>query len=782
MFKHYFIITLRGIFKDKVFSIINIVGLALAIACAFLLIFWITFETSFENGYTNKDRIYKLLIQEERDEGVYYRGTMRDLSEKLKEMYPQIEAAAMFVNYHTTISLESTTGDGIMANVASTNSDFLRMFSLEYMEGSPQAVFNNKGSAMILTEEAAATFFGDSSAIGKKLLYYGNAFTVEAVVKLPKNTIFQFDILMPGDKVYDSGMQLIMLKENEKMSNSLSNQLSDFPKSIQDTKDKIAVQKITDIHLHTPLEIKDKGSYGVKFKYGNSTQIIYFSFAVFLILLMAIINYVNTSIARAMNRMKEVGVRKVTGAHKKHLIERFLFESFIITAIAVVLSFAFTQFVFPEFSEVMGNKISLTFNLQTILIAVGTCIIIAGLSGGYAAFYLSSFKPAIILRGGVTPGAKDRLRAALLGVQFFLSIGILICTVFIYKQINAIFNESTGMDRDNIIILDTSLWYQSEDFITIIKQENPNIIDATMANCPPYNAPWSYTGQSWEGNEKDMSHVNFTRIFCDSHYASTFGLELIQGEFIPPGLGWWQDTQAESHNIVVNESFVKLMEVDNPIGITVGQGKIIGVVKDFNFKPLKEKIAPFIMGFDPENQLYMYIKTTGKDPQATLEYILTKYKEMKPDWTNRPVMYSTVEDEYNQMYDDEIRSAKILSIFSIISLFLALMGVVSMVSFMIEKRTKEIAIRKINGAKTANIILLFWKDILAVAAMASVLVIPITYILMHRWLEGYIYRTALSWWIFLGIPLALIALVCLIVAIQVFYTAGQKPVESLRNE
>lgn len=783
MLLHYLKITFRGLYRDKAFSIINILGLAIAIACCFLLIFWIKFETSFEDCFPNKNRIYRLMVEQERKDGAYYVGTIHDFSKQMKDIYPQIEAAALFVNQEASLKQPDAVGDGILLNLANTNYDFLRMFAFEYVEGSPQNILNNKGS-IVVTEETAKRFFGEDSPIGKKLQWYHSTLTVEAVVKLPKNTIFQFDVLIPGEKTADSGIQLIMLKEGEKMTTGLEGQISGFLASQRETKDKLIVQNIGDIHLHTPAEIKGKDSYGIKLIYGNYIQLIYFSVAVLLILSMAIINYVNTSIARAMNRMKEVGVRKVTGATKRQLVERFLFDSLVITAIGVLISFAFTKYIFPIFSEMMGNKISLLFDWQTITISIIICIVIAILSGGYAAFYLSSYKPAAILKGGVKNGSKDRLRSSLLGVQFFLSIGILICTVFIYKQINAIFTESAGMNRENIIVLNTSLWYESEDFIKIIKQENPNIVDATMANCPPYNAPWSYTGQTWEGNEKDMSNISFTRVFCDSHYAGTFGLELIKGEFIQPNLPWFgqPDPENKAQNIVINESFAKLMDVDNPIGVTVGAGKIIGVVKDFNFKPLKEKITPFIMCFNPENQLYMYIKTTGRDKQATLDYILKKYKELKPDWTNRPVMYHTVEDDYNKMYGDELRSASLLSVFSVISLFLSLMGVVSMVSFMIEKRTKEIAIRKINGAKIFDIVLLFWKDIIKIAAIASVLAMPLCYILMHSWLEGYIYRTTLSWWIFLSIPLLLIILICLVIGIQIIYTANKRPVESLRSE
>lgn len=785
MLIHYIKITLRVLYKDKAFSIINILGLSIAIACCFLLIFWIKFETSFEDIYPNKDRIYKLIVEEKRKDGLYYKIWTSDIATELRNNFPQIEAATCRYVENTSMNTIDTEGDGVMVDVASANHDYLKIFGFEYLKGSPKT--GTQKRYCIITKEAARKFFGSESPLNK-VIHRGQFYTVKvgAVVDLPSNTQLKFDVLDLNPSFSQSGEHYIMLKAGEKMTPQLKEQLSAFLSTKTDTKDRLVVQALSDVHLHSPMDIMKAERHGLQDRYGNYTQLIYFSVAVLLILLMAIINYVNTSIARAMTRMKEVGVRKVTGAKKRQLMERFLFESFIITIISLLISFVFTRHIFPIFSEMMGNKEELVFDWLTIAIAMTVCIVIAALSGGYAAFYLSSFKPAFILQGGAKSGSKDRLRSGLLGVQFFLSVGVLICTVFIYKQINAIFNESSGMDRNNIIILDTNLWYDAENFIKIIKQENPNIIDASMANCPPYNAPWSYTGVTWEGMKTEPEDLSFTQIFCDHNYASTFGLEILQGEFIPPGLPWWQWSEAKSFNIVVNESFAKLMGTDNPLGVSVkyayATGKIIGVVKDFNFKPLKEKSVPLFMTFNPESQTYLYIKTSGKDKQATLDYILKKYKEMKPEWMKRPVVYHTVEDEFNKMYDDEIRSANMLSVFSVISLFLSLMGVVSMVSFMIEKRTKEIAIRKINGAKTPDIILLFWKDIVRIATVASILAIPLTYIIIHSWLEGYIYRTTLSWWIFLAIPILLIALICLIIAIQVIYTAGQKPVESLRSE
>ena len=215
---------------------------------------------------------------------------------------------------------------------------------------------------------------------------------------------------------------------------------------------------------------------------------------------------------------------------------------------------------------------------MTIIIALLVCILVTLMSGGYAAFYLSSLNPVFILRGASKTGSKETLRKALMGLQFFLSIAILICTLVIYKQINAIFNAETGVDRKNIIVLETSLWYDAESFFQIIKKENPNIIDATISSSPPYNTTWGYSGVSWEGSIDDVKQMEFTQIFCDHNYANTFGLEMVSGEFIPPGLTWWQYSEDKSFNIVINESFQKLMGEDNPLGITVTYGDRKSVV------------------------------------------------------------------------------------------------------------------------------------------------------------------------------------------------------------
>jgi putative ABC transport system permease protein len=781
MLKHYLKIAARSILKDKGYSTVNIIGLSIAVACCFLLIFWIKFELSYENCYPNAGRVYRLMTEEQREEGKHYNAWIRPaISDQLKETFPQIEAAT-FCHPESLPFVETGAeeGDGIMATLLTTQEDYLRIFAFEYVEGSPRGVIQSNGCVM--TEETARKFFGNQSAIGKTV-HFGHGFSkhkVAAVVKMPANTEIRFDILDLSGRI-GYGLHYIMLKKGQKMTRSLEEQLADFLATGNDEKKQICVQPIEDIHLYAPASIDANAV-------GRLSQIYLFSFAALLILVIAIINYVNTSIARALNRVKEVGVRKVTGAGRRQLVTRFLFESFILSFIAILLALALTKLCFAAFSEAMGTRVAFGLDGMTVVIALVVCALVSLMSGGYAAFYLSSFDPVYILRGGSKTGSKERLRVTLMGLQFFLSISILTCTLVIYKQINAIFNAETGVNRENVVVLETSLWYQVEDFIKVIKDENPNILDATIASSAPYNVHWGYNNVSWEGSDETVKEVAFSQIFCDHHFADVFGLQLAAGEFIPPGLPWWGDATPSSYNIVINETFQRLMGEENPIGLTVNygygfKGKVIGIVKDFNFKPLRTSVEPLIISFNPEACSFVYIKTTGQDRQATLDYILAKYKEMKPKYANRPVMHHTTDEEYNDIYRDELRTAKMLSYFSGISFFLSLIGVISMISLMIEKRTKEIAIRKINGARVRDIIILFTRDITGVALVASLVAVPVCFAIMHNWLLGYVYRTTLDWWIFVGVPALVILVTGAIIAVQVRSAARKNPVASLRNE
>ena len=780
MITHYLKIALRNIFKDKTYSLINLAGLSVAIACCFLLIFWIKFELTFEDCHPKAGRIYKVLQVEKRADGLHKSDHIRPgIARGLKETFPEIEAST-FVR-HEGLPFVYEDGEGIMVDYCTTNPDYLDMFTYEYIEGSKDNVLKSNGT--IMSEEVARKFFGEESAIGKTVRFGsggGVSCTVQAVVKIPQNTHMKFGILtfsgFGGENF--GGAHYIMVMENARFSEETQLRMADFLGKTRETENKLSFLPLRDIHLHSPQELVNNTVWQT---FGDLKQIYLFSLVALLILAIAVINYVNTSTARAMSRMREVGIRKVTGSTQWQLILRFLSDAFIISAASIVVALAASKFLFSEFSMIMGNQAPFHTDFNTVLIALTVCVVITILSGGYAAFYLSSLDPVTVLRGGHR-GSKENMRKILIGFQFFLSVGILISTLMIYKQTHYMFTADTGVDRKNIIILDTGLWYEVDDFIQVIKRENPNIIDATIAWGAPYNVQYRRTGVSWIGSTEAVKEVEFGQIFCDYHYANTFGLQVIEGEFIQPGWGWWQNTDSTSLNIVINEAFRKLINVDNPIGLTVGNGKIIGVVKDFNFKPLKEPITPLIIAYNPETTNRVFIKTTGNNKEKTLEYIREKFMEMKPSYHSRPFMYSTVEDDYNAMYKSELRTMKMLTIFSVLSLCLCVMGIFSMVSFMVEKRKREIAIRRINGAETTDIISLFITNFGKIIVVACAVAIPASFIILLRWIETYAFRTPLSWWIFVLVPVVVSLITAVLISVQVFFTTRQNPAEIIKAE
>lgn len=777
-------IAFRNILKDKGYSIINILGLSVALTCCFLLIFWIKFELSYENGFPLADRTYQVLQVEKRTDGLHKDSWIRPgIANQLKEAFPEIEAVT--VMRHADLPMSYEDSEGIMVDYVSATPGFLDIFSYEYTEP-PQPLFQEKPDAVLLEESIAKKFFGNEPATGKVIHILGMKRTVAGVAKVPKNTHICFDVLTLSDRT-DYGIHYVLFKENVVFTSEVKRKLANFLASISDSDNKLSFMPIKEIHLHSPKELAVNSFWQT---FGDPKQLYLFSIAALLILFIAVINYINTSTARAMTRVKEVGVRKMAGSTQSQLIFRFLLEAFLISFVAVIIAYDLSKLLFAEFSMLMGNKISLQFDWGTIIISIIVCLFITVLSGGYAAFYLSSFNPIAAFKGGNKTGSREGFRKVLIGIQFFLAIGILTCTALIYKQINYMFNTSGGVDKDNILVIHSSLWYDAESFFQIIKNENPNVVDATIASAPPYNAQYGYSGVYWEGAPDGVKETEFAQIFCDHNYAHTFGLQVVQGNFIPPNLSWWQYSDEDSYGLVINESFKTLMGMDNPIGVSVDYafgmtGKIIGVVKDFNFKPLKEPITPLIMSFNPETSGYIYVKTTGKDKQATEKYVLDKFKEMygqdRSD-TKRPLIYYTVEDDYRKMYHSELRTSKILFIFSVISLALSLMGIFGMVLFVLEKRVKEIAVRKINGAETKDIILLFVKEFSVIIAVAAVLVIPIAYIIINRWIQGYAYRTPLSWWVFAGVCLLIFIATIVLIALQVYHTARKNPVDSLRSE
>ena len=787
MITHYWKLAWRNILKDKIYSFINLIGLSIAITSCFLVIFWAKYEFSFEDCHLKVDRIYKVLVDREKMNNVASdpEQVRPSIFRQLKETFPEIKAST-FVNHSQATFIYEDKGEAITVDYVNTTPDYLEIFSYEFIEGNKENIKNENG--VIISQELAYKIFGEENAVGKTIsLMRRPVLTVNAVVKMPKNTNLKFDILdLSAERGLSVGVHYILIGEKTRISKETQQRMRDFLSTISETEDKLIYQPLKDAYFHTPKKLavpKELAGNTNDWKvYGDLKKIYLFLFTALLILAIAIINYVNTSTARALSRMREVGIRKVVGSNRRQLVFRFLEETLIISAASIVIALAATKFLFPAFSIMMESKATFLFNFDTILIIFALCLIITIFSGGYAAFYLSSIDPVTVIQGGVQPSSKENFRKILIGFQFFLSIGMLISTFMIYKQIYYIFTANTGVNSKNIIVIET-LSRNAEDFIQTIK-ENPHIIEVTHASRAPYDIQNNMSDVSWEGMKETGNAIKFSQIYCDHSYAATFGLQVIRGEFIQSD--WNRNVDLKSCDLIINETFQKLMGEDDPLGITVNfgfvlSGKIVGVVKDFNFRPLKEPITPLIIAFMPSSFRNIYVKTSGINNKETTDYILKKYKELKVSPTE-PLLYYTAEDDYNTMYKTELQIKKMLIYFSIISLCLCIMGIIGMVTLMIEKRKKEIAIRIINGAIIGNIILLFINYFIKIIGVACLFVIPVSYIILLRWIQTYAFSTSLSWWIFVLIPVVVALITAILITIQLFLSIRRNPAEVIKKE
>lgn len=803
----YFKISFRSVRKDKVYSLINIIGLTAAMACCFLLVFWIRYECTYEEDHPNADRIYQVIDMEENVDGISKKPTSSYwIMDELKAKYPFVEQVTLVSIYKDSYFTEHD--KRIQLVTAKASPEFFQVFPLRCVAGTLWV--KNHPNPVYITEEVAIRYFGSAvDAVGKDIGDFGSKEynlrnTIVGVVSIPEHSHLRFDILFmraPGRGIFylSGGRCYVLAKDGYKQIPDTLHQIENKDMTSQSSqytrppaRHAYLLQPFNDIHLHTDAETVrlDQGKVS---HYGDYKQVRMFGGIACLILLLAIINYVNMSTARAVNRNKEVGVRKVAGARRDQLIVRFLIESFLLSVIAVVLAIDMAKLLHRAFEGVMGNRFLLPLNLETLGIATCLCIGTALLAGGYSAFYLSAFHPVAALKGGTRTGSREGLRKWLMGLQFALSIAVLVCTAVIYRQLDYILNKDLGFERDHAYELSTSLWYQSEEYQQALSK-NPYVINSTMATAPPFNVHMGYSGISWNGCDEAVKEMPIAMLTCDSRFASTFGLQMVAGEFLRPWEGWYDDETKEWQSIVVNETFARQLKLDNPVGTIVrystwgdsyfSDGKVIGVVRDFFFKPLQKEMIPLIINFNPQATDRMYVRIQPEKKAETLAYMEEQYNKIRVNQygENIPFILTPLETIYEALYYKEIRLGKLLAFFSVFSVILSCMGIFGMISFMLEKRTREIALRKINGATVKDILALFLRELAVLVGLASLAALPVAWILMYRWMEQYAYRVSMGWWVFVLIPIGVWLVTVVTVILQVYHAARRNPVDALRRE
>lgn len=792
MFKNYFKTAWRNLVRNRAFSLINIMGLALGLACSLLIMLWVEDEKSIDGFHKNGKQLYQVY------ERNYYDGkidagysTQGLLAEELKKTIPEIQYASGF-EYAAAPGSQSTfeAGEKIAKmNGMFAGTDFFSMFSFPLLQGNAKIAISEPGNIAI-SKKMAEYFFGSAEhAIGKTIRFENKEeLKVTAVFEnTAANSSLQFDFLRnwtdfvkENDWVNNWGnsdpQTFIQLKSSADVA-KVEAKIKDFIYRYKQ-KDKsfvteLALQPFSERYLHSTF--KDGYIDGGRIEYVRLFSIV----AVF-ILLIACINFMNLATARSAKRAKEVGIRKVVGALRSALIGQFIGEAILTTFISVVFAIALSLILLPAFNTLTGKHMALPFReLNFWLAIIGLFFITGVVAGSYPALFLSSLKPIRVLKGGLKFSWSATLfRKVLVVFQFALSAFLIIATIVVYKQMNYIQTKNLGYDRDNLVYIpiEGDLVKNYEVF----KQRaagNSNIINVSkMRNSP--TAIYHHTGSiSWPGKDPNLT-VSFVDGVIGYDFVKTMNLQLQSGR------DFSKDFATDSIGFLLNETAVKKIGLADPIGQTIfwgnHKGTVVGVLKDFHFTSMHQSIEPLIMRLDEKwnwGTILVRIKAgKTKDAIADLKKLS---KELNPKF---PFTYQFADLEFAKLYTSEAIVSKIANIFALLAIFISCLGLFGLASFVAEQRTKEIGVRKVLGASAANVIALLSSGFLKPVAIAFIIAFPLAWYAMNNWLQDFAYRIAIEWWVFALAGLVIIFIALATVGYQSIKAAVANPVKSLRTE
>ena len=773
------------IFKHNLFySSINIIGLALGIACSVLMWMWVSHELSFENFHQEKDRIYRVVQDMDFEQPVSWAINQGPLGPSLVQDFPELEK---FTRFKFSGRLLENNGVKFRESGGYADPDFFDIFSCKILSKSEDSVFMDNRS-IALSKSLAKKYFGDENPLGKFLRVEDTyTFMVTAIFEdMPKNTHLWFDYLFPMSHGKEVGMSVdrwnnstfytyVLAVEGtnkDQINEKIRHYLDEKPTLEKNTE--LRLQAISDIHLYSNLDFD--------FASGDIKYVRIFLLTAILILLLACINFMSLSSARSIRRAKEIGVRKVIGARKFQLITQNLTETFLQVIIAIFLSLLLVKFTLPYFNDIAGKElvfnilnINLLFSLIIILLV---CILISGL---YPAIQVSLFNPALTLKGGSIKGANSSIISkALVVFQFLISVVLIISVITVQKQIKYFQNTKIGYEKDHILTFRmTGEFYNNYDNIKAELLQSPYIKDITrMAATPDGGYIWSNTLFSWEGSNSDKT-ILFRNNSVGYDYVKTFKMKIVEGRAFSPSYS--TDTLS---SLIINQTAAKSMGMENPIGQRMKYNNeeyftIIGVVEDYNFVSLENKIEPLILWLRPDNCGQISIRIDKNNYQEAINYVENKWDEHVKE---NPFSYNFMGERLNRMYASEEETFRIITYFAILAILISCLGLFGLTSYMVERKMKEIGIRKVFGGSMGNINSHLIKYFLKWVLLANIIAWPISWLVMSRWLSEYAYHTNLNYWIF-GLALVISMIIALAtIIIQSSKAASKNPIDILRYE
>jgi ABC-type antimicrobial peptide transport system permease subunit len=789
MFRHNFLISIRSFKRYKTTFFINLFGLSSGLACALLIYLWVNDELSIDRFHDK--HVYEAMLNH-REAGRIHTAhdTPGILAKAMKEEIPEIDMAvidtdpAWFGNNFTVSNGEVN----IKMPGKFSSADYFSMFSFNLIDGEQQKLLRDK-SAIVISEKLAKSLFPNTNnVVGKSvewnLLSFKGSATISGVFKdIPSNSTDRFDFVLPFEVCEDvmgkdafhwgnyNAVTFVRLKDGTNVA-ALNEKIGDFiKKKAEGSNVTLFVRPFSDRYLYNNY---DNGVLAG----GRISYVTLFSMIAVFIVFIASINFMNLSTARATRRTKEVGIKKVVGAVRKDLIFQYMGESILLTITSLVIASGFVLLFLPEFNEITGKQLMLSLDRNLIIAALSIALFTGILSGSYPALYLSGFNPIAVLKGRLSSSFGELIaRKGLVIFQFVLSILLIVSVVVVYNQIDFIQHKNLGYSRENVITFpnEGKVVGNVDVFLEELKKTH-GVVNAS-ASAHDFSKSSNYTTDiNWEGKNPDDN----VRFGCPAVYydlIETFGIEIKEGR------SFSRDFSNEGENVILNETAIKVMGLKDPVGKTIkmwgADKKIIGVMKDFHFASLHEKVEPFLFRFDTQFLPSIVVKIKAGEEQATLDGLIKFYKTFNPGYT---LSYRFTNQVYQMQYTAEMRVASLSRYFAGLAIVISCLGLFGLATFTAERRLKEIGIRKVLGASEIGIIYLLSTDFTKMVVMAILIALPISYFITAEWLKTFAYRTDIQWWFFVSSGIASLLIAWFTIGMQTFKAAKVNPAKCLRNE
>lgn len=788
MIKNYFKVAWRNLFKNKFYSLINISGLTAGLTVGILILLWVQDEFSFDNFHKQAANIYRLENRVGTGASVQiWESTAAPIGVLAKKGLPEVKETVRMTTNFVYALFKYNDKSFNEEKTAFTDPSLFSVFDFKLIKGNNKMPFTDNNS-IVITESTAKRYFGDAEPIGK-IISADNKInlTVTGVVKdFPENSSIKEDMFLPMSLLAKTMYEGKPAGEN--MDNDFKQYMYETYLVLQPGTDLATLaDKLKKIHLsnkaddtdifYLPQALAKMHLYKADGTEGGIETVRMFMIIALLILVIACINYVNLSTARSMLRAKEISLRKIVGAAKIQLFMQFVVETAVLFIIATILAIGLMYLLMPLFNGISGKQLLLNLTDYHIWKVIGLTILATlAASSIYPALLLSSFEPLKALKGKISARISDAVfRKVLVVIQFSFSVILIAGTFIISKQLDYIRTKKIGYNKENVLAINMRGMRKHYDAVKADLLKQPGVVAVTRASANIVNIGNQSGDNSWEGKGKEETMM-VRPLAIDKDFMTFFKMDLIEGnEFT--------GSPADSTHFILNETAVKTARIKDPIGkkfrLWNREGTIVGVIKDFHLGSMKSKIEPAVLYYAPENMWALYIKTTGGDAPKAIAAAAQQWKLYNAEF---PFSYQFLDELYNNMYKSEVRTGSLFNIFAIIAIVISCLGLFGLATYTAQVRKKEIGVRKVLGASVPGIIKLLASDFIKLVLIAIAIATPVSWYVMHKWLQDFAYKADIGWLVFAAAGFAAIAIALATISFQAVKAAVANPVKSLRTE